>query len=646
MNPMNDLRAAARSMPIPSGDVDAVIERGATLARRRRGSVAGGMAIALVVASVSYFAVTSDGSRPTHVHVGEGIANAQRGDAGIRWERSDVHSGLGFTTSLSGDSLYAVSTAPGVAANRDNPDMHPVLWHSADGVDWSPVTALGDLYLSDLADHGTRVYGVGTGPATAVVAGHKPVSPLVVGWSDNAGHDWARQSLPVDFASIAAKATNVGVGNVEVASTDRTVVAVASLIADLDVPAVLPQGVTAPNGWAITDTGVDVLDNNPECPSGTSTTAPDGRSGKTVRANHEQSGAQRMYPATCFKPDGTSVQAPPQQRGVKASYTWDQLHVGGDLLRAVRNEPFVFSAPANGTNFERVDIPALAGMNGQALLDTNGDGVLFVAQKAWDGSADRSAQPAPTLLKSSDGRTWTSVGVPSGFGYAMGIGRLGSRTALVGDGNAGATLWLSNPEGSWTATSIANAVDPAVAKGANVQVVAADVGPLGVVTVVSLARDAIADRGGVNVTLNGYTLHILNDRMAAVATDAQGKELARSDGIGQTNDASAPLHFAGDGSVVLTDPASGATLVKFPLTSVKDALNRSGSDSAPTFRVVASRDGVTWSDDSLDTLAGKKPESIGSVIVQGDRATVSMLLPQPAGSKAPQPQFALVGTPK
>ena len=137
---------------------------------------------------------------------------------------------------------------------------------------------------------------------------------------------------------------------------------------------------------------------------------------------------------------------------------------------------------------------------------------------------------------------------------------------------------------------VANAVDPAVVKGGEVQLVAADVGPLGAVAVVSVVRDAIADRGGVTVTQGGYTLRILNAKMAAVVTDAEGKEIARSDGIGRTTGPAESLRYASDGSVVLADPATGATIVRFSLNSVKDALNRSAGNDVPTFRLVASRD--------------------------------------------------------
>lgn len=65
--------------------------------------------------------------------------------------------------------------------------------------------------------------------------------------------------LPVDMAAVGAKALRASVGDTEVAAGPDGVVAVARLFAMLDVPALLPAGVKAPNGWVATATGVDVL---------------------------------------------------------------------------------------------------------------------------------------------------------------------------------------------------------------------------------------------------------------------------------------------------------------------------------------------------------------------------------------------------
>jgi hypothetical protein len=637
-----DLRKEGRSLAIPSGDVDAVVGRGATLARRRHRAIAGGMAVILAASAVSYMALTRDG-KPTRVLIGDGpTTEIRRGDAGIRWEKVPVRSGLTWTNNRS-EGLYAVSTAPG-RGDPNNPDMRPVLWHSADGVEWADVRALGDLYLGDLADRGARLYGVGTGPASAAVAGKKPVSDLVVGWSDNGGRDWARRNLPVDVRAMAAKTRRIGVGQVEVAATDQAVVAVASFIGELDVPALLPDGQTAPNGWVTTDNGVDVLGDGPECPAGTSSTPPDERGSKPRRqeTNNEPPGEQYSY--ECFKADGTAESVSPQDsRGVKASYTWEQLGVNDDLRRAVRNEPFVFVAAAGTTDFTPATVPALSGKLGNALLDTNGDGLLLVVNER--GDLKSRGEPKSVVLRSTDGRTWSAAPTPPGFQYALGLGRLGQRTALLGGGAGGATMWLANPDGTWSPSSLAGAVDPEASKDARVELVGADVGPLGVVAVVSVVRDHIAEKGGVKVTQNGYTLTVLNDHWSMVVTDPAGKEIGRTESVGGRDDG--PIRMRNDGSVAVLDDA-GKTLVAFNAASMRAPFEdmKDGRDSMPTFRVVATRDGATWSDEPLQDLAGSdKVSTVNSVIVSGERAVVSAMLANNDPKAIPK-QVALVGTPR
>jgi hypothetical protein len=636
-----DLRAAARSVAVPPGDVDAVVRRGATLAGRRHRLVAGGMAVVLAATAVSYLALTRDGGRPTRVTLG-GDANQTltRGDAGIKWEKTPVRSGLGFLPhGVSGDQLFAISTAPGTAANPDNPDMHPVIWHSDDGVDWSQVDALGDLYLSSIADRGARLYGVGTGPATASVAGKPKISDLVVGSSDNGGHTWDRHALPIDMHAMASKTTRVGVGQVEVAATDHSVVAVTWLIAQLDVPAVLPPGQSAPNGWVTTADGVDVLGDGPECPPGTSTTPPGAERGKPVPNDNGE-----RYPGQCFSPDGTYRSVPPQEsRGVKASYTWAQLGVNDDLRKAVRGEPFVFVADAGSTDFGRVEVPELRNKTGNALLNTDNGALLMVVTDRKDDYG--ASTPTSTLLRSTDGRTWSSGGEPAGFYYAMGVGKLGGRTAIAGGGTQGATLWLSNPDGSWTSSPLAGALDPATVKDAHVEVVAADIGPLGVVTVLNVAPDEVARHGGYDVKSNGYTLHVLNDRWKATVTDAAGKEVGSSESL-QQESATAPLRMVGDGSVVL-DGADGKTLAKFEAKAMRGVFDNGRNSTAQIdFRLVASRDGATWSDDDVRALAGADVMYVTSVIMKGERAVVTATLRQAPNTKGPAKQVALVGVPK
>ena len=222
------------------------------------------------------------------------------------------------------------------------------------------------------------------------------------------------------------------------ATTKDAVVAIASLMAELDVPALLPAGQTAPHGWAITDTGVDVLGDGPRCPANTSSSPPGEPDKRGAIEANEPDDARREYPSACFKADGGAVKTTPQDsRGVAASYTWEQLHVDGDLLKAVRNDAIVFRAAAGSTDFKRIDAPAVGALGGPGLLESDGDGLLIVGQKSTiSGNMDKTAA---TILRSGDGRTWTEGEAPQGFGYAHAVGRLGGSTVIVGQSDTGPT---------------------------------------------------------------------------------------------------------------------------------------------------------------------------------------------------------------
>jgi hypothetical protein len=639
-----DLRHAAQTIDLPPGDLDTVTARGVTLARRRHRVLAGGLTISVLAASAGLYTRLN---QPRPVPVAAGNATAKRGDVAIRWEKVDSKSGLAFTTTLAQDTLYAVSTAPGRSAPDDR---RRFVWQSTDGIDWSAVTELkGDLYVANLADSGTRLYGVGTGPATAVVAGRKPVAPLVIGASEDGGRNWARQTLPIDVSAISAKSRSVDVRAVDVATTQDAVVAIASLASDLDVPSVLPAGKTAPNGWAITESGVDVLGNGPECPPGTSTSPPNVPDKRAMaRAAQGDTGPTREYPHECFTATGSpSTVTPQQSRGVADSFTWDQLHVDGDLLRAVRAEPIVFRSDAGGLNFQRVESAEVAKLDGPGMLDRDGDGLLLVGQAGAFPDGMKANGPDTVILRSLDGRTWTTSPPPPGLSYAAAIGRLGDRTSIMGESTSGPTLWVSDGTGGWSATSLASAVDPSVRDKANVSLVSAGVGRLGAVAVVAVMRDPVAERGGIDLSSKGYTLHVVNDRWAATLTDPTGKEVARSDNVMDSRSTGALRGGGSDGSVTFVDPQTNAVIVRFAADAVNNAFKSAMSESRvpPTYRLVASRDGLTWSDQDVSELAGQPIVNVVRVLMTGEKAVVAVEPPAP-GKDQPSKQIALVGTPR
>jgi hypothetical protein len=595
-----DLHHLATLTDLPRGDVDAVVRRGRRRTqRRRRTYVAVTSVVALVLGAAGIRIAGHDGGGTRTIEVTPAVA-PHLGDTGIRWQRVNPSSALGFASEVAGTSeLYALSTAPGQSGMQMAPR---VVWRSADGVDWNAASTLGDdLYVADLAPTDQRVYAVGTGPATATTAGGDPVAGLLVGWSDDDAKTFAKQPLPIDLAQIASHAKNMYVQLTDIAASTRGVVATALVRADLDVPALLPAGVTAPNGWAVTANGVDLLDDGAACPPGTTDrptarlkalersgagtpTDADAKNAAEARAADElrkstatttkpsanAGGAgpapeqpQQVYPYACFAPDGTTVMYSPQERhGVVRSLTWDELGVRGDVRQAAVGQPFVFAAAPGSTDFTRVTLPDATGVQSMALRG-DADGFDVIVTRASDGVGPKGADSQLVALHSTDGRSWTATGAtPQGIDYVSAIGRVGGQLVVIGGGSeGGARLAVGGAGGTWTTTNLADLLPAGVRAGRSVESASAAVGPFGVVV-----------------------------------------------------------------SAVLFDKNPNAK-----------------ADGGVAYQVLASRDLVTWSADDLAPIAGANVHP-NRVLMVGDHVVILGTRPNPAQHRADT--IAVVGTPE
>lgn len=375
--------------------------------------------------------------------------------------------------------MYALSTAPGtIDANKATPSR--VVWRSDDGVEWSPASTLGnDLYLSDLASAGARLFAVGTAPATTPsTAGRRGMAPLVLGWSDDGAKTWGRADVELDVAAIAAKSTSSNVMASDVATGPGGTLAVVALSAVLDVAAVLPSAVRAPHGWAFTANGVDVLGaiRDRPCPDGT----------EVGKGEPEPTPPQEVYGVACVDGDEFVRTVPPQEAyGVTASFTWAELGVDGDLLRAVRRQPIGFYAPAGTTTFRRVELPAVEPVNGLLVQSTDDGFDLAMTTTTPDG-----LRSEVSLLQTSDGSAWTSAGrAPGGVQWAQALGRLDGRIAIIGSSEQGSMLVRADGNGGWTTARLSGAVDPDALGDTNAHAIAAAIGPLGAVVAVVLVGE-------------------------------------------------------------------------------------------------------------------------------------------------------------
>lgn len=499
--PDPDLDGAARAYDVPAGDVGAVLHRAHRRATRRNRALAA-LSVMSLVATAAVGVDLLDGERPTTLSSGAPVV---RGSVGMEWRVVTPASGLGFAASDAGSSLplYAVSTAPGQAEVGAAAGRSDVVWRSDDGVEWTSVSVLDrDLFASDLSSRDDRVYAVGTGPATA--AAGRPVSPLLVGWSDDGARTWERAALPIDLAAVASRTTRSAVRSTAVAAGPAGTVVVGVLDASLDVARSLPAGVSAPHGWAYSTTGVDLLgpDRGAVCPQPESAPAP------AKEAGTDPTG--EVQPAWCPAGDGSregAVVSAQDARGVTASFTWEQLGVDGDLLRAVRRQLVAFAAPPGSDRFERLEVPDVAHVQGPVLLDASEDGFQVVAT-----TAAGIAEPQLVVLASPDGRSWTA-GEPLPAGWAAAAGRVGGVTTVVAQDGRGPVLVRADGAGGWATTPLDGLLEPPA--GSRVGLGSAAVGPFGVVASVVVAP--VDDRGG---DLSAYVL---------VSRDGRGWEVVDVD---------------------------------------------------------------------------------------------------------------------
>lgn len=448
-----DLTEAANRYRISDGDVEGVIATARRRTRRKRQALSVTVVVALVasVPVAQRVMAPSDDGTP----VAAASAPVQRGSLGLKWRRVEPKASVGYARGLSTQGpLYAVSSAPGERSVQ-NQQLSRVVWRSDDGVEWTTASTLGpDLYLSDLSARDSRVYAVGTAPAEAVPPGRPPMlrsSDLVVGWSDDGARYWQTKKLPLDLPRNVP--TRVGsIASAQVASGPQGTVAVVVLHAELDVPAVLPDGATAPHGWATTDTGVDVLgpERGVRCPDGFDN--PDKETGSQPPSE--------VMPTWCQNGTATVVLSPQQTRAVVASYTWEQLGVGGDLLRAVRQQPIAFFARPGSTEFQPVELPG-SDRASSVALDATEAGFDLMAT-----TGDRYGRDGKVmLLQSGDGQSWTKAALAGGPRYPAGLGVLGGRTAFVTAAEKGGTFTVADGDGGWKSVSLADVVDPEVLDG-------------------------------------------------------------------------------------------------------------------------------------------------------------------------------------
>jgi hypothetical protein len=329
--------------------------------------------------------------------------------------------------------------------------------------------------------------------------------------------------------------------------------------------------------------------------------------------------------SACIAPDGavTVVDQP-----IVAHHSWEDLGLPSDARAALGHEPIAFHAAPGSTTFERVVLPGGVRAD-DLLLETTGSGFTAVA------GSYASKTPTSTVLSSADGRTWSATPGPAvsmGWNGAA-LGTLGGGEALIGGDDDGPVLALRNG-GAWTTAHLVDAISPSVADRSRASLMAAGIGPLGAVAVVSITPDAIAKAGGVVLTDRGWTLRVLDERVSLDLVDPTGAVV----GHGRLGDLGTDgvLREGPEGSVVAMK--DGVEVARFAGRAIKQSFAQA-TPPTTTYRVLTSLDGHVWSDEPLADLVGADATSVARVLVTGQRAVLAAQL---AGS--PSKQVAVVGS--
>jgi hypothetical protein len=298
----------------------------------------------------------------------------------------------------------------------------------------------------------------------------------------------------------------------------------------------LPAGVTAPNGWATSETGIDVLGaaRRDACPNGKGPITTAQPSSEVNRGQVAEVG-----PMWCPGPDNESVVVMPQQsNGVVRSFTWAELGIDGDLLKAMRREPIAFLAAPGSTDFERVELPQVATNAGQLAVDADAAGFTIATSTSTDRYGVQSNGLA--VLQSPDGRTWARGSRPADAQWVSGVGQLGGRTSFVATNERGlASLVTSDGAGGWRSQSLSTVLDPDVVAGNTVAAGSAAFGPFG------LAVSVVIVPNRSTRTESDITRHLLLTRDGHTWED-----IALEDLVGEPGAIVSRLSIVGDQVVV------------------------------------------------------------------------------------------------
>ncbi len=544
------------------------------------------------------------------------------------WNRVDPDSSEAINVSTGADSTIA-GTGPFVAwstAPAVSDDYSGVLWRSDDGLRWEQVAAPPPVTGRNVTAANGRFLTYGTSPATS--AGRK--SDLAIGMSDDGGRTWTTDRLPLDTSDLLAEAgvDSVGVWTTSIAATSDVVLVSAQITANIDLQSKLPAG-TFDRPWTSSEAGIEVPEGD-TCAEISPTTVSYG-TGAPGTVGSDAS-ASTIATACTYR-----------------TYTWADLGISARAARTWMHPEVRMLASTDGRTFTEID-PS-------GILDGATDVRLIALDDSFVASATLLESDGATvtmLFSSADGRAWTEIGVVP-MTWTDSFGAVGERLVVTGYDNTASSqvVAVRDEAGTWSTTLLNGFVLPGDGVKASMGVGSIAVGPNGISMIGALFVDQVAEIGGVTLSKNGITVAMSDDSYNhQVIDDATGQVLATvtNDGDPVRSSSNPDLVVGTNGedgpTFEVRREAGGEVVMTYTFEDLATAVATATRDQhvGPTVFLLHSVDGMSWSRESLDEIAGQPVTGTGGIRLTDSGVIVAANLAAERNPNGTPKQILLIAT--
>jgi hypothetical protein len=523
----------------------------------------------------------------------------------------------GLEPGIAGSGPFlAWSTSPGRSENYEQ-----MMWRSDDGISWEQVTASLPLANRSVVERAGRFFSYGTTPATSP----DRRSDVALSTSDDGGVTWTTEVLPIDTSAVAALegVDSVGLNPTSIASSPTGVLLSVQLTASVDFARRLPAEYRG-SPWELDDGGLTVRTG--DC--------------LEVTASTVSVGGVDTVPASTEPAPGSTIPA-----GCDAvRLAWSDLGVSEAAALAALRPSTTLMLSTDGQTFEEVAPPATDLDWSGVRLTVHGDGFAAVTTR-WSPDGTGTS----TLWFSADGRSWSDTGeLP--LTYPETLASTGDRLVASGwaDDFGRQVVAVRDASGAWTITDLGGFVRPEDGVKVSISASHVAVDGDGISMVGWMYIDPIAEMGGTSFTTDGITVYIDDMEQRLRVVDASTDEpLATIDQSG-TADTDLVTQRPESGRWDVRLESGGEVAATFSYDDVSRAIEAIGAYGPGNSQLLFlhSADGVSWSRESLDEIAGAPVSSSGGFRVADDRLMLAVNLRDEQNSDGTPKQVVLIATPK